>query len=125
MIDRNHPALKAGAQQLSDYENDGRTYPPIELHYEAAQDALEAAWPELTTATEDNLARLRDTPAGRALMAEALGKVLAVHTPKDNGRVSPCCSCEQWIESSDDEACIEYPCPTVEAITTALEGGTQ
>ena len=70
MIDRNHPAVKAGAQQLSDYENDGQTYPPIELHYEAAQVALEAAWPELTTATEDNLARLRNTPAGKQLMAE-------------------------------------------------------
>ena len=70
MIDRNHPAVGAGAQQLSDYENDGRTYPPIELHYEAAQDALEAAWPELTTATEENLARLRNTPAGKQLLAE-------------------------------------------------------
>ena len=54
-------------------------------------------------------------------LLDALEKVLAMHTAKDNGRVSPCCSCEQWIESSDDEACIEYPCPTVEAITTALE----
>ena len=65
--------------------------------------AITAALPHLESATEENLSRLRDTPAGRALMAEALGKVLAVHTPKDNGRVSPCCSCEQWIESSDDE----------------------
>ena len=58
-------------------------------------------------------------------LVDALEAVLAMHTPKDNGRVTPCCSCEQWIESSDDEACIEYPCPTVEAITTALEGETR
>ena len=55
-------------------------------------------------------------------LVSALEKVLAMHTPKNNGRVSMCCSCEQWIESSDDEACIEYPCPTVTAIITALEG---
>ena len=57
----------------------------------------------------------------QAVRAEALSAVAELHTPKDNGRVSMCCSCEQWIESSDDEACIEYPCPTVEAITEALE----
>ena len=55
-------------------------------------------------------------------LAGALEKVLAMHTPKNNGRVSMCCSCEQWIESPDNEACIEYPCPTVTAITQALEG---
>ena len=54
-------------------------------------------------------------------LVNALEGVLAMHAPKDNGRVTMCCSCEQWIESSDDEACIEYPCPTVEAITEALE----
>lgn len=36
-----------------------------------ARSALSAAFPYLTSATEDNLTRLRDTPAGRALMAEA------------------------------------------------------
>ena len=56
----------------------------------------------------------------QAVRAEALSAVAELHTPKDNGRVSMCCSCEQWIESSGDEACIEYPCPTVEAITEAL-----
>ena len=117
----NHPAVKAanvGVQKWlagdGPFDDD-----PVRLAHDMTAVCITAALPHLTA--ED----LRNTPAGRALMAEALGKVLAVHTPKDNGRVSPCCSCEQWIESSDDEACIEYPCPTVEAITTALEGGTQ
>ena len=128
----NHPADKVAARALcvsdeaeiaaSEAYAQGVGERPFSQRMRAA---LTAALPHLESATEENLSRLRDTPAGRALMAEALGKVLAVHTPKDNGRVSPCCSCEQWIESSDDEACIEYPCPTVEAITTALEGGTQ
>ena len=73
-----------------------------------------AAAPTLARAVIDLTAKVE-------LRDKALEAVLAMHTPKDNGRVSPCCSCEQWIESSDDEACIEYPCPTVEAITTALE----
>ena len=53
-------------------------------------------------------------------LLDALEKVLAMHTPMSRGRVSMCCSCEQWIESSDGHACIEYPCPTVTAITQAL-----
>ena len=65
VITHNHPAVEAGAQQLSDYENDGRQYRPIQLHYEAAHGVLGAALPHLTA--DD----LRDTPAGRALMAEA------------------------------------------------------
>ena len=62
-----HPAVEAGAQQLSDYENDGRQYRPIQLHYEAAHGVLEAALPRLTA--DD----LRDTPAGQALIAEGRG----------------------------------------------------
>ena len=58
-------------------------------------------------------------------LVAALEAVLEQHTPKDNGRVSMCCSCEQWIESSGDEACIEYPCPTVATIAQALEGDPQ
>lgn len=49
-------------------------------------------------------------------MAAALRAVLALHTPVDRGRATACCTCEQWIESTDPEACIEWPCPTVEAI---------
>ena len=35
--------------------------------------ALYAALPHLESATEDNLARLRDTPAGKRLLAEGWG----------------------------------------------------
>ena len=49
-------------------------------------------------------------------MAAALRAVLAIHTPVDRGRATACCTCEQWIESTDPEACIEWPCTTVEAI---------
>ena len=66
-IPASHPAVEAGAQQLSDYENDGRQYRPIQLHYEAAHGVLEAALPHLTA--DD----LRDTPAGQALIAEGRG----------------------------------------------------
>ena len=53
MIDRNHPAVEAGAE--------GMEYP----HIPTAHDAITAALPHLTA--DD----LRDTPAGRELMAEA------------------------------------------------------
>ena len=66
-IPASHPAVEAGAQQLSDYENDGRQYRPIQLHYEAAHGVLEAALPHLTA--DD----LRDTPAGQALITEGRG----------------------------------------------------
>ena len=49
-------------------------------------------------------------------MAAALRAVRAIHTPVDRGRATACCTCEQWIESTDPEACIEWPCATVETI---------
>ena len=58
MIDHNHPAVEAGAE--------GMEYP----HIPTAHDAITAALPHLESATPENIARLRDTPAGRALMAE-------------------------------------------------------
>ena len=67
MIDRNHPAVEAATPDIHCISL--REYEPEDCH-EPIADALTAAWPELTTATEDNLARLRNTPAGRALMAE-------------------------------------------------------
>ena len=53
-----------------------------------------------------------DVPA----LVAALRAVLAIHTPVDRGRATACCTCEQWIESTDPEACIEWPCATVETI---------
>lgn len=43
-----HPAVEAGAQQLSDDENHGWSYPPSERHHETAQGVLTAALPHLT-----------------------------------------------------------------------------
>ena len=60
MIDRNHPAVEAGAE--------GMEYP----HIPTAHDAITAALPHLESATEENLARLRNTPAGQALIREGI-----------------------------------------------------
>ena len=91
MIDHNHPAIEAARRALANDETNGcmieqhegngmwtclahgvsadgpdmcwyvRDMPPI---------ALNAALPDLDAATPENLARLRNTPVGRALMAE-------------------------------------------------------
>ena len=58
MIDRDHPAVEAGAE--------GMEYP----HTPTAHDAIVAALPHLTEATPENLALFRDTPLGRELKAE-------------------------------------------------------
>lgn len=65
--------------------------------------ALTAALPRLESASEENITRLRDTPAGRALMAEALEEEayvmdvvisngdaaeVAAHAPGESGRGS-------------------------------------
>lgn len=61
MIDHNHPAVKAAHfASLGKSTVSGQTW----------TDALAAALPHLESATEDNLARLRTTPAGKQLLAE-------------------------------------------------------
>ena len=62
MIDRNHPAVEAATPDIHCISL--REYEPQDCH-EPIADALTAALPHLTA--DD----LRDTPAGRALMAEA------------------------------------------------------
>ena len=58
-----HPAVEAAAlKYLNTRRGNG-------VH-DAIAAALTAALPDLTAATEENLARLRNTPAGRALRAE-------------------------------------------------------
>ena len=68
----NHPAVKAGCQAASEWVDDAsadETDPTTPaLHMTAT--CLSAALPHLESATKENLARLRGTPAGRALMAE-------------------------------------------------------
>ena len=72
MIDRNHPAVEAVAREIYAHDapsNDPQEWPPTPTaladdYRGAAIAALTAALPHLTA--DD----LRDTPAGRALMAE-------------------------------------------------------
>ena len=66
----NHPAVEAAVlKYLNTRRGNG-------VH-DAIAAALTAALPDLTAATEENLARLRDTPAGRALRAEGWRAALA------------------------------------------------
>ena len=76
MIDRNHPAVRIinthsaawhGGKALLEFQNPGVPFVGVSVpHAVAAGDVITAALPHLTA--DD----LRDTPAGRALMAEAL-----------------------------------------------------
>lgn len=73
----NHPAVEALATRYAsemDWSMSEDGIPGRALILQDAHDFLHAAIPHLTTATEENLARLRDTEAGRALMAEAWAK---------------------------------------------------
>lgn len=66
----NHPAVEAAVlKYLNTRRGNG-------IH-DAIAAALFAALPDLTAATEENLARLRDTPAGRALGAEGWDRGLS------------------------------------------------
>lgn len=72
MIDHNHPAVEAanlGVQEWlagpGPFDDD-----PARLAGDMTAVCVSAALEHLESATEENIARLRDTPAGRALMAE-------------------------------------------------------
>ena len=80
----------------------------------------------VTSADAEFIAAARTTvPA----LLDALEKVLELHQPVTDGMgftehgyggISPACgAC-----GTSDEYAVPYPCPTVEAITTALEGET-
>ena len=126
MIDRNHPAVEALARELA-FLNDGDPWPSNEElggsptgtrddEFRAAQEetAIEhigVVLPHLTAATEDNLARLRDTPAGKQLLAEgweaACRKVIHM----------------AWADSSDAEYLADKGNPyRTEAPSDAPEG---
>lgn len=62
-----HPAVKTAHDSSAAWMADMRG----ELPDDMMVCVLTAALPHLTSDTEDNLARLRNTPVGRALMAEA------------------------------------------------------
>lgn len=84
MIDRNHPAVEAAARDA--YERawgiEGEPWDEasdLERNVWRADEthALTAALPLLESATEDNLARLRGTPAGKQLLAEGWDRGVA------------------------------------------------
>ena len=76
----NHPAVEAVAREIYVHDapsNDPQTWPPTPTaladdYRGAALAALNAARPQLESATEENLARLRNTPAGRELIREGI-----------------------------------------------------
>lgn len=92
MIDRDHPAVEALARELA-FLDDGDPWPSNEelggsptgtrddefraAQEETAVEHIGVVLPHLESATEDNLARLRNTPAGRALMAEGWDRGVA------------------------------------------------
>lgn len=63
----NHPAVDAAERAATRWMEDRE----LETDLDGTAYMLTAAIPHLESATEENLARLRNTPAGRALMAEA------------------------------------------------------
>ena len=75
-ITPDHPAVESAMLEMTkDSGPIGRTL--FRTHsLRAAADFLKAAYPDLTSAAEDNVERLRDTPAGRELMAEAWREAL-------------------------------------------------
>lgn len=71
MIAPDHPAVEAAMLEMTKEAGPlARTLFRRHALRDAA-DVLNAALPDLTAATPENLARLRDTPVGRALMAES------------------------------------------------------
>ena len=62
----NHPAVDAAERAATRWMEDRE----LEADLDGTVYMLTAALPHLESATEENLARLRGTPVGRALMAE-------------------------------------------------------
>ena len=71
----NHPAVRAANMGVQEWlAGDGPfDDDPVRLAHDMTAACITAALPHLESATEENLARLRDTPAGQALIAEGRG----------------------------------------------------
>lgn len=71
-ITPDHPAVEAANESVQEWlAGDGPfDDDPVRLAGDMTAVCITAALPLLESATEDNLARLRGTPAGRALMDE-------------------------------------------------------
>lgn len=72
-ITPNHPAVESANRGVQEWlAGDGPfDDDPVRLAHDMTAVCITAALPHLESATEENLARLRNTPVGRALMAEA------------------------------------------------------
>lgn len=86
MIDRDHPAVEAMLwhEGQYNYAEPPENWPERLRNAEAADyaDKIEHALPRLESSTPENITRLRNTPAGRALLAEGWDRGAA-----DNERV--------------------------------------
>ena len=67
-----HPAVEAANMGVQEWLSGDGPFDddPVRLAHDMTAVCITAALPHLESATEENLARLRDTPVGRALMAE-------------------------------------------------------
>ena len=114
MIDRNHPAVesltRAGVVSdeaeiaASEAYAQGATERPFSQRMRAA---LYAALPLLESATEDNLARLRDTPAGKQLLAEGWDERHKARPDYSQGHDDDCmgwedCLCGRYVNPYRD-----------------------
>ena len=72
MIDHNHPAVEAANKGVQEWlAGDGPfDDDPARLASDMTAVCITAALPLLESATEGNIARLRNTPAGKQLLAE-------------------------------------------------------
>ena len=79
-----HPAVEAAERAATRWMEDRE----LETDLDGTAYMLTAAIPHLDAATEENLARLRGTPVGRALMAEGWVEGVLDHMGRRRGIMS-------------------------------------
>ena len=114
MIDRNHPAVEAAS--MAEFE--GREWSADiarvygggarrEVRKPLLAKQIAAALPLLESATEDNLARLRTTPAGKQLLAEGWDERHKARPDYSQGHDDDCmgwedCHCGRYVNPYRD-----------------------
>ena len=114
MIDRNHPAVEAAS--MAEFE--GREWSADiarvygggarrEVRKPLLAKQIAAALPLLESATEDNLARLRVTPAGKQLLAEGWDERHKARPDYSQGHEDDCavyedCWCGRYVNPYRD-----------------------
>lgn len=114
MIDHNHPAVEAAARDAYEraWGTEGEPWDEasdLERNVWRADEthALTAALPLLESATEDNLARLRGTPAGKQLLAEGWDERHKARPDYSQGHDDDCmgwedCHCGRYVNPYRD-----------------------